>query len=242
MKIRVFETMHDAGLYTATCLEQVLQYQPNPVLGLATGGSVVPLYEQLVRLTDDGSEWAGATTINLDEYIGLAPSHPQSYRRFMDHHLFNKLHDKPHHIYIPNGNALDLAAECEKYDQIIRNHPIDIQILGIGVNGHIGFNEPDSLLQSRTHVVKLREETIESNARFFASSDEVPRKAITVGVQAILQAKRIILLAFGEAKADIIARTIAGEVRTDIPASMLQLHADVTIVLDAASAKRLSKR
>ncbi|KPV43925.1 glucosamine-6-phosphate deaminase [Alicyclobacillus ferrooxydans] len=242
MKIRVFESEHDAGLYAAALAERIVQDTEHPVLGLATGRTVLPFYEALVRLEHCGLDLSRCITINLDEYIGLEADHPQSYHRFMHEHLFHHVHIPESQIHIPNGTALNLDVECARYDEVLNRHPIDFQLLGIGVNGHVGFNEPNDLLQSKTHVVNLTPETITHNAKFFPDMDQVPKSAITMGVQAILQAKQIVLMAFGEEKADIVARAIHGEVRTDIPASILQLHRDVTIVLDEASARKLPGR
>ncbi|MCL6632513.1 MAG: glucosamine-6-phosphate deaminase [Alicyclobacillus herbarius] len=239
MKIRVFDTPEQAGLYAASLIERIVLEIPQPVLGLATGSTVIPLYQELIRLHRCGLDFSHVVTINLDEYIGLPASHPQSYHHFMQTHLFSHIQVPLSQIHIPNGNAEDLEAECEAYDDLLRRHPIDLQILGIGVNGHIGFNEPDDLLVSRTHVVQLSEQTIRSNARFFQNEAEVPRQAITMGVQAILQARQIVLLAFGPEKAQIVAQAIHGEVRTDVPASILQLHRDVTFVLDQESAREV---
>ena len=239
MRIRVFDTEHDAGIYAATLAEQVVTEKERPVLGLATGSTPVPFYEALVNLHNSGLDLSQTVTINLDEYISLPPDHEQSYHRFMHQHLFNHVNIPSSQVFIPNGSADDLQEECTRYDEVIRNNPIDLQILGIGVNGHIGFNEPNHLLIARTHIVNLSDETIASNARFFAEPNHVPRRAITMGVQAILQAKKIILMAFGEAKADIVAKAVKGEVRTDVPASILQLHHDVTVVLDRDSSQLL---
>ncbi|RIV26179.1 glucosamine-6-phosphate deaminase [Alicyclobacillaceae bacterium I2511] len=239
LKIRVFESEYDAGLYVAALVERVVQQTERPVLGLATGRTVLPFYEALVRLEHCGLDLSRSITINLDEYIGLEADHPQSYHRFMHEHLFRHVDIPASHIHIPNGAASNLVVECARYDDILSRYPIDFQLLGIGVNGHVGFNEPNDLLQSKTHVVNLTPDTIAHNAKFFPSLEEVPKSAITMGVQAILQAKQIVLMAFGEEKADIVARAIQGEVRTDIPASIVQLHRDVTIVLDEASARVL---
>jgi glucosamine-6-phosphate deaminase len=239
MKVRVFRTSGDAGIYTAALAEAVIESKPQPVLGLATGTTPIPFYDALVNLCRCGLDLSHTVTINLDEYIGLPPSHPQSYRSFMTEHLFSRVNLRPEHTHIPDGTAADLAAECQRYDDILRRHPIDLQILGIGINGHIGFNEPDDLLLSKTHIVRLRRETVESNARFFPRVEDVPQEAITMGVQAILQAERIVLMAFGEQKADIVARSVLGEVRTDVPASILKLHRNVTVVLDEGSARAL---
>ncbi len=239
MNIRIFATPQEAGIYAAAIAEGVLVSRPRPVLGLATGTTPIPFYEALVNLYRCGLDMSHTITINLDEYIGLPPDHPQSYHDFMRQHLFAHTNLRTEHTHIPNGMASSLQEECERYDRLLHDHPIDLQILGIGVNGHIGFNEPNHLLLARTHVVRLREETMRSNARFFASMDDVPREAITMGVQSILQAERILLLAFGPEKADIIAEAVRGNVRTDVPASILQLHRRVTVVLDAESARGL---
>ncbi|EPZ42133.1 glucosamine-6-phosphate deaminase [Alicyclobacillus acidoterrestris] len=239
MNIRVFRTPSDAGIYAASILERVVTSKERPVLGLATGGTVIPLYEAFVNLVRCGLDVSHVTTLNLDEYIGLAPDHPQSYRAFMNEHLFSKVGIPAESTHLPNGIASDLAAECERYNAVIRKNPIDIQILGIGVNGHIGFNEPSHTLITGTHVVNLSAETIKMNARFFQNEEEVPRQAITMGVQSILQAKQIILLAFGEHKAEIIREALKDGIRTDVPASILQLHKDVTVILDEQSASHL---
>lgn len=239
MKIRVFESEHDAGIYVASLAERVVESVEHPVLGLATGRTVLPFYEALVRLEHCGLNLSRSITINLDEYIGLEADHPQSYHCYMREHLFNHVQIPMAQTHVPNGMATNFQAECARYDAILNRYPIDFQLLGIGVNGHIGFNEPNDLLQSKTHVVNLTPGTISHNSKFFSNMKEVPKSAITMGVQAILQAKQIVLLAFGEEKAEIVAQAIRGGVRTDVPASILQLHRDVTIVLDEASAGEL---
>ncbi|GEO25944.1 glucosamine-6-phosphate deaminase [Alicyclobacillus acidoterrestris] len=239
MNIRVFRTPSDAGIYAASILERVVTSKERPVLGLATGGTVIPVYEAFVNLVRCGLDVSHVTTLNLDEYIGLAPDHPQSYHAFMNEHLFSKVGIPVESTHLPNGIASDLRAECERYNAVIRKNPIDIQILGIGVNGHIGFNEPSHTLITGTHVVNLSAETIKMNARFFQNEEEVPRQAITMGVQSILQAKQIILLAFGAQKAEIIREALNDGIRTDVPASILQLHKDVTVILDEQSARHL---
>ena len=239
MNIRIFSTPQEAGIYAAAIAESVLTSRPRPVIGLATGTTPIPFYEALVNLYRCGMDMSHAITVNLDEYIGLPSDHPQSYHDFMRMHLFAHTNLRPEHTHIPNGMASSLQEECERYDRLLHDHPIDLQILGIGGNGHIGFNEPNHLLMARTHVVRLREETMRSNARFFASMEDVPGEAITMGVQAILQAERILLLAFGSEKADIVAEAVRGNVRTDVPASILQLHRNATVVLDIESAKGL---
>lgn len=241
MKIRIFDTPHDAGIYVAALAERVIMNREQPVLGLATGTTPVAFYEALVRLHQCGLNLSHSVTINLDEYIGLAKSHPQSYHYFMQEHLFSKTNIQAKNIYIPQGDALDLVAECRRFNEIIQTYPIDFQILGIGMNGHIGFNEPDDLLLSKTHIVELRNETVISNARFFENIEDVPKQAITMGIQAILQAEQIVLMAFGSQKASIVAETVKGSVRTNVPASVLQLHRNVTVVLDRESATELTQ-
>ncbi|MDQ0189851.1 glucosamine-6-phosphate deaminase [Alicyclobacillus cycloheptanicus] len=239
MRIRVFDSPHDAGIYVAALAERVIVQRPQPVLGLATGRTPIPFYEALVRLHQCGLDLSNVIAINLDEYIGLPPDHEQSYACFMKRHLFSRTNIAPENIHIPNGVASDLAQECARYDAIVRRCPIDFQILGIGVNGHIGFNEPDDLLLTKTHVVDLRPETVQSNAALFERVEDVPKQAITVGMQAILQAEEIVLMAFGQKKAHIIAETVLGEIRTEVPASVLQLHKNVTVVLDKEAARDL---
>jgi glucosamine-6-phosphate deaminase len=240
MNIRIFDNPHDAGIYVAALAEQVIRSRPAPVLGLATGTTPIPFYEALKRLHKCGLDFSNVTTINLDEYIGLLPTHEQSYSYFMHQHLFLHTNIRSENIFLPNGVAFDLQTECARYDEVIRTHPIDFQVLGIGMNGHIGFNEPDDLLQSQTHIVRLKPETVKSNSRFFDNINHVPKQAITMGVQAILQADQIVLMAFGADKAEIIAKSVLSEVRTDVPASILKLHKQVTIVLDCESAMNLN--
>jgi glucosamine-6-phosphate deaminase len=239
MRIRVFDSPKDAGIYAATLIEQVIVHVNHPVLGLATGSTVIPCYQAFRALADCGLDLSRCVTINLDEYVGLPADHPQSYHHFMRENLFRHLQVQPAETHVPNGVADNLEEECKRYDGLIQSHPIDLQLLGIGVNGHIGFNEPSHSLMSRTHVVSLSEETIKSNARFFDTVEDVPHQAVTMGVQAILQAKQIVLVAFGKNKAKAVAESVSGSVQTNVPASMLQLHRDVTWVLDRESASLL---
>jgi glucosamine-6-phosphate deaminase len=239
MNIRIFQTPREAGIYAAALAEQVILHHEQPVLGLATGSTPIPFYEGLINLHRSGLDLSHIVTINLDEYIGLASSNKQSYHYYMKSNLLSHVNINLENVHIPNGMADDLQAECTRYDDCISRYPIDLQLLGIGLNGHIGFNEPDDMLLSKTHVVILREETIESNSRFFVDKSEVPARAISMGIQSILQAKRIVLMAFGKEKADIVYETLMGNIRTDVPASILKLHQDVTVVLDTESAARL---
>lgn len=236
VKIRTFETAQLATVYVAAIIEALITVHEHPVLGLATGSTPVQLYRQLVEFHRQGLHFSHVTTVNLDEYVGLPTDHPQSYRRFMYDHLFSHIDISPEQTFVPNGQAVDLAAECARYDKILEAHPIDLQILGIGHNGHIGFNEPDQALQTKTHVVRLAEDTIIANTRFFSRLEDVPTQAITMGIQSILQAKSIILMAFGSDKAAAVRRALSGEVSTSVPASFLQMHPQVTFVLDAEAA------
>ena len=205
------------------------------VLGLATGSTPETLYQEMVKSDVD---FSNCVSINLDEYIGLSGDNDQSYRYFMNSHLFNQKPFKA--TYVPNGKAEDLAAECRHYEEILANHPIDIQILGIGENAHIGFNEPGTPFDAPTQVVELTESTINANKRNFEKIEDVPTTAISMGIGSIMKSKKVILIAYGEAKAEAIANTINGEMTIDVPASVLQNHPDVTIILDDAAASKLA--
>lgn len=202
--------------------------------GLATGSTPETLYSYLVASDLDFSD---KTSINLDEYVGLSGDDEQSYRYFMNKHLFN---EKPFkESYVPNGKAEDLEAECKHYDEIIEQHPIDIQILGIGQNGHIGFNEPGTPFDVKTQVVDLTESTINANKRYFDKVEDVPTRAVSMGIGSIMQSKKIVLMAFGEAKADAIKGMINDAPTTDLPASVLQNHDDVIVIVDEEAASKL---
>ena len=204
------------------------------VLGLATGSTPETLYQEMVKSDVD---FSNCVSINLDEYIGLSGDNDQSYRYFMNSHLFNQKPFKA--TYVPNGEAEDLAAECRHYEEILANHPIDIQILGIGENAHIGFNEPGTPFDAPTQVVELTESTINANKRNFEKIEDVPTTAISMGIGSIMKSKKVILIAYGEAKAEAIANTINGDMTTDVPASVLQNHPDVTVIVDEEASKRL---
>ncbi|PSR23984.1 MAG: glucosamine-6-phosphate deaminase [Sulfobacillus acidophilus] len=239
MKLRRFATQELATVYVAAMVESLITRESHPVLGLATGATPVRLYDRLVEFHQQGLSFAHVTTINLDEYVGLPATHPQSYRRFMHEHLFDRIDIPLAQTYVPDGMAINIDDECERYDAVLDTYPIDLQILGIGRNGHIGFNEPDISLKTRTHVIDLTEDTIKANARFFPDVNRVPTRAITMGIQSILQAKAIILMAFGSDKADAVRRALSGEVSTEVPASFLQMHPNVTFVLDEEAAQQL---
>lgn len=216
--------------------------KPNCVLGLATGSTPIGTYEQLAAWTAKGDlTFKEVTTVNLDEYKGLAPDHDQSYRYFMRHNLFDKVDINQERTYVPNGLATDPKAECIRYDALIRGlGGQDLQLLGLGRNGHIGFNEPGDAFVVPTHVVDLAQSTIEANARFFATPDDVPRQALTMGMGAIMGARKILVIASGEDKAEAVYQMVKGPVTSRMPASILQLHPDVTLVADQAALSKLN--
>ncbi len=206
--------------------------KPSCVLGLATGSSPLGTYSKLAEKCSAGElDFSKVTSVNLDEYIGLTGENDQSYRYFMDHNLFSKINIDINNTYVPNGCAKDFKAEGENYDNFIKElGGIDLQLLGIGLDGHIGFNEPADAFTAETHAVDLDESTIEANARFFASKDDVPTKAITMGMMSIMQAKKVLLIANGAKKKDIIEKAFFGPITPYVPASILQLHPDVTVI------------
>ncbi len=203
-------------------------------LGLATGSTPLSFYNELANSELDFSEM---TSINLDEYVGLAAENDQSYHHFMQENLFQYKPFKE--SFLPNGLATDLQAEAKRYDQIIAEHPIDFQILGIGRNGHIGFNEPGTPFDMTTHIVDLTQDTIEANSRFFDSMEEVPKQAISMGIHSIMQSKMVVLMAYGKDKADAINQMINGPISEDLPASVLQNHPNVVVIVDEAAASEL---
>ena len=222
------EMCHKAAQVIAT---QMIK-KPASVLGLATGSTPIGVYSQLVDWHIRGDlDFGEVYTFNLDEYCGLSRSDPQSYHYFMNEHLFSKVNADKTRVHIPDGRAGDIDEECARYDALIAScGGIDLQLLGLGGNGHIGFNEPDSAFAKGTHCVELDESTIDANARFFERPEDVPRKAITMGIQSIMRAKKILLIANGEKKKDIFAQALYGPITPAVPASVLQLHPDLTVV------------
>ncbi|HOO88409.1 MAG TPA: glucosamine-6-phosphate deaminase [Aminobacteriaceae bacterium] len=216
---------------------------PKCVLGLATGDTPKGLYNELVRLFRAGDvDFSGVTTFNLDEYAGLSPENPQSYHSYMEEHLFRHINIPPEHRHIPNGAAQNIGAECRRYEELIEQaHGIDLQILGLGRDGHIGFNEPDVKFEKGTHHVRLTQSTIEANARFFENRDEVPKSAISMGIKTIMSARRILLLASGPEKAEAIRGAVMGAVTPDLPASVLQLHPNATLIVDEAASAEIMR-
>lgn len=215
---------------------------PKSILGLATGSTPIGMYKNLIKMYEEGLiDFSKTTTFNLDEYYQLPINNDQSYHYFMDENLFNHININRENIHIPNGMADDIDAECVLYDKMIDDNGIDIQVLGIGNNAHIGFNEPTINFNKGTHIVTLDESTREANARFFNSLDEVPTKAITMGTGSIFKSKKILLLASGINKAEAIYNTVHGKVTPEVPSSILQFHKDVIIILDKEAASLLNE-
>ena len=234
MKIIVTENYNMLSKAAADIIQKVINAKNDAVLGLATGGTPIGTYEELInRYNEKKIDFSNITTINLDEYIGLDGDNPESYRYFMNNKLFNHINIDKSKTFLPNGVAEDIEKECKDYDKRIDEvGGIDIQILGVGNNGHIAFNEPSKYLDINTHVVELKEETIKANSRFFDSLDEVPKKAITMGIGKIMQAKKIILLAYGKGKAEAIEGLLSSKITTENPSTILNLHPDVTLIID----------
>lgn len=218
-----------AGLISA----QILM-KPDCVLGLATGSTPIGVYDRLVELYQQGDlDFSRIKTVNLDEYRGLSGEHEQSYRRFMEDHLFSRVNILPENTNVPDGTQPDAEAECRRYDGLMEDlGGIDLQLLGLGHNGHIGFNEPAEIFEKGTHCVDLTESTIRANTRFFESEEDVPRQAYTMGIQSIMRARKILLIVSGRDKAEILKAVLHGDVTPRVPASILQMHPDVTVVAD----------
>ena len=227
----------EMSLKAYEAMKIVLTEKPEAVLGLATGSTPIGLYKCMIADYKAGAvSYKNMTSINLDEYVGLPVTHPESYRSFMNRNLFDHIDIKPENTHVPDGLAEDLQKAADEYTAFAAAHPIDVQILGIGANGHIGFNEPGNPFDSHTHVVTLKEGTRRDNARFFDNDISlVPTHAVTLGMKDIMSAKAIILLASGAGKADAVAKMIKGPVSTDCPASILQTHPNVLVVTDEAA-------
>ena len=241
MRIIITDSYEEMSVAASRIVAGQLYLKPNSVLGLATGSTPLFMYKNLVHVHKEvGLDFSEVTSFNLDEYLGLNASDPNSYYYFMQENFFKHININPANIYIPNGMPDDIDSECANYDRLISEKGgIDLQILGIGKNAHIGFNEPDIKFEATTHKVKLDEETIHANARFFATIEEVPRFAISMGMKTIMHARRVVLLANGKNKAEAIYKAIYGGVRPDAPASILQLHRDVTVIVDQDAASLL---
>ncbi len=241
MKIIVTKNYDELSKVAANEMAKIVKSNPKAVLGLATGGSPIGMYKELIKMNKACEiDFSNVTTVNLDEYVGLSGQHPQSYRYFMNDNLFNHINIDKSNTYVPNGLAENIEEECKSYDEkIAKLGGTDVQLLGIGNNGHIAFNEPNENLVAGTHLTSLTKETIEANARFFDSIDEVPKTAITMGLGGIMKSKKIIVIASGESKAEAVKAMVKGKISTNMPASMLQMHRDVVVIVDEAAAKLL---
>lgn len=242
IKIFVEENYEAMSAKAAQIIKAQITAKPESVLGLATGGTPVSTYKELIRLHKEGLDFSKITAFNLDEYCPIKKSDNQSYDYFMKENLFNHVNISEDQTNIPSGETTDHAKECDNYEaKIAAKGGIDLQLLGIGLNGHIGFNEPSEVFSSKTHYTALAESTIKANTRFFENEADVPKNAITTGIKTIMLAKKILLLASGENKAEIIRDALFGKITPQNPASALQLHHDVTVVLDKAAAKLVQK-
>ena len=243
MEVIVKDDYDEMSKLAARMIAQVVREKPRCVLGLATGSTPVGTYKELIRLhKEEDLDFSQVVTFNLDEYIGLPPEHDQSYYYFMHDNLFNHINIPPGNIHLPPGTDEDIVDACERYEQMIRDAGgIDIQLLGIGANGHIAFNEPGSSLGSRTRVKTLDEETIKDNSRFFESIEDVPRYAVTMGIGTIMDSRRLLLLANKANKAHAISITVEGPVTALVPATIVQLHPHATIIVDKEAASELER-
>lgn len=240
MKIVVTKDYEELSAKAFEVMKEVVQNNPCAVLGLATGTTPLGLYRKMIEdHKTHGTSYARIRTVNLDEYKGLPKNHLQSYAYFMRENLFKYLDIEESNTHIEDGTAQDGEAECARYDRLLSEMRQDIQLLGLGSNGHIAFNEPNTPFGSETHVVDLTENTIKDNARLFADISEVPKKAFTMGIKQIMQAKQILVLASGKNKADAVHKTVHGEVTEEVPASVLQLHPNCILIADREAASRL---
>lgn len=237
MRVYCAADYYHASRVAANIISAQVIMKPDCVLGLATGSTPIGTYEQLIRWYEKGDlDFSQVHSINLDEYRGLSPENEQSYRYFMNTHLFDKINIDKTNTFVPDGLEPDPEKACRDYEEIIRAHGgVDLQILGLGHNGHIGFNEPGSAFEKETHCVTLSENTRQANARFFASMEEVPTEAYTMGIKSIMQAKKIVVIVSGESKKEIVKKAFHGPITPEVPASVLQLHNDVILVGDEAA-------
>ena len=240
MKVIVVENYQQIGVCGAQIIADTIKNNPNAVLGLATGTSPIGIYKNLIQMCNNGDiSFANVKTVNLDEYVGLDGTHQQSYRFFMNDNLFDHVDIDKANTFVPNGVAKNLASECERYTALVNSMPQDLQLLGIGSNGHIAFNEPGTPFDSTTHVVELTQNTIKDNSRLFDDISQVPTKALSMGIKNILGAKRILIVANGKNKAQAVADMVKGPVSEACPASVLQTHPDVVVVVDQDAASLL---
>lgn len=233
----------DMSRKAANIISAQIILQPDCVLGLATGSTPIGIYKQLIEWYQKGDlTFSEVKTVNLDEYKGLDGSNPQSYRYFMNHNLFSQVNIKPENTYLPDGSNLDSEKECNRFNEVIEQlGGIDLQLLGLGHNGHIGFNEPSEVFEKGTHCVELTPSTIEANSRLFKEDEVMPTQAYTMGIRTIMLAKKILLVVSGKDKAEILAKALTGPITPQIPASILQMHSDITVVADSEAAAFLDE-
>jgi len=244
INIYVFDSAEEIGVKAAMLLSETIKENHKSNVCFATGGSPVGMYKELIKLYNEKAvDFSGIRAFNLDEYYPIQKSNSQSYDYFMKDNLFNHINIDFNNQFIPNGETKDVDKECKDYDKLIEeNGGIDFQILGIGTNGHIGFNEPSKSFKANTHLVELAESTINANSRFFDSMEEVPKYGITMGIKSIMMSKRIILIAYGENKAEAIDKAFFEDVTPEMPASILQFHRNVTVLLDKGAAKLVEEK
>lgn len=243
MQIYRAKDYEDMSRKAANIIASQVVLKPDCVLGLATGSTPIGAYKNLVEKYEQGDlDFSQVTTVNLDEYKGLPRENDQSYYYFMHDNLFDHVNVKPENTHLPDGTKEDANEECARYEELIRSlGGQDLQLLGLGHNGHIGFNEPDTVFEKTTHCVDLQESTIEANKRFFASADDVPKQAYTMGIGTIMQSKKILVVVSGEDKADTVAKAFFGPVTPEVPASILQFHKDVILVADEAALSKVPR-
>jgi glucosamine-6-phosphate deaminase len=243
MEVIIEPTADAASVLAARIVADLVRRKPSAVLGLATGNTPLPMYRELIRLhVEEGLDFSGVTTFNLDEYLGLDPAHPASYHHFMRENLFRHINVRPERVHLPDGTTQDVPSCCAAYEASIRGAGgIDLQVLGIGGDGHIGFNEPVSSLSSRTRIKTLTERTRSDNAFAFSSPEAVPHHVITMGIGTIMESREVLLLGFGGRKAEALEATIEGPVSQMVPASALQFHQRVRVILDEAASVKLKR-
>ena len=244
MEIIIMEDKKAASCLAAKIVSKQIEKKPDSVLGLATGSTQLPLYKELIKLHKEGTvDFSKITTFNLDEYVGLSSEHPSSYHSYMWKNFFSFINIKKHKIHIPNGLTPDISDHCKQYEGNIRaSGGIDLQILGLGSDGHIGFNEPSSSLSSRTRIKTLTKKTIEDNSTLFKNPDDIPKHVITMGVGTIMDSKKCLMLVFGEKKGEAVKQMIEGPISSSIPASILQMHNNTIVIIDKDASSLLGRR
>ncbi len=243
MEVIIKDSYEDVSKLSAEIIADIIRRKPRAIIGLATGSTPLGTYKELIRLhKEEGLDFSRTVTFNLDEYVGLTHDHPQSYHFFMWENLFKHINVNSKNVHIPDGTAKDIPGFCRWYEeQIVKSGGLDVQLLGIGSNGHIAFNEPGSSLGSRTRVKTLDEKTRQDNARFFRNLNEVPKYAITMGIGTIMDARQLVLVANGAGKAEAIQKTVEGPITAMVPATIVQLHPKATITIDKAASTKLTR-